>query len=217
MPDSARTVRLLFAPHDDTSPRVDVPEDVQDHLQDDSRDDQQDDQQDLGWRIINDTVMGGVSESRFTTMPYGARFEGTVSLDQGGGFASVRAPESIRDVSEADAFRVRVRGDGQTYAVTAYTATGGRVSYRQTFTVPKNEPEDAQETSQETSQESRRDGWTRVVIPFADLTPYRRGRHVPSAPAFDPSTLRTFGFLIGEKQAGPFHLDIREIAAIRTG
>ena len=45
------------------------------------------------WRIINDTVMGGVSRSRFEATEDGAVFTGEVSLDRGGGFVSMRSPE----------------------------------------------------------------------------------------------------------------------------
>ncbi|PSQ90230.1 MAG: hypothetical protein BRD30_05030 [Bacteroidetes bacterium QH_2_63_10] len=54
------------------------------------------------WRSIDDPVMGGVSESCFVATDDGAAFAGTVSLKQGGGFASVRAPESKRDLSGAE-------------------------------------------------------------------------------------------------------------------
>jgi monofunctional biosynthetic peptidoglycan transglycosylase len=139
------------------------------------------------WRIINDTVMGGQSSSQFSALNDHARFSGTVSLD-GGGFASVRSPSGPDDLGGADRFVLMVRGDGKTYNFTAYTEAGGRVSYRRQFEAPAE--------------------WTRIEIPFGDLTPYRRGRRVPSAPDFDPSAVREVGFLIGDRQEGPFRLDV---------
>ncbi|NBC87200.1 MAG: CIA30 family protein [Bacteroidetes bacterium] len=145
------------------------------------------------WRIVNDTVMGGVSTSSISRKGTEAQFSGEVSLEQGGGFASVRAPEQRRDVSAADGFRVTVRGDGKTYKWTAYTHAGGAISYRVPFTPATD--------------------WHTMFLPFSDLKPFRRGRHLPSAPEFDPTSLRTFGVLIGDKQAGPFRLDIRRVVA----
>ncbi len=139
------------------------------------------------WRIINDTVMGGQSSSRFSADGGHAAFSGTVSLD-GGGFASVRSPSGSYDLGATDRFVLMVRGDGKTYHFTAYTEAGGRVSYRKRFEAPSE--------------------WTRIEIPYDDLMPYRRGREVPSAPEFAPSEIRAFGFLIGDKQDGPFHLDV---------
>ncbi|HEX5697569.1 MAG TPA: CIA30 family protein, partial [Rhodoferax sp.] len=48
----------------------------------------------LNWQAINDGVMGGVSVSRMRFDSAGfAVFEGEVSLENNGGFASVRAAQ----------------------------------------------------------------------------------------------------------------------------
>lgn len=145
------------------------------------------------WRIINDDVMGGVSTSRFEATDEGAAFAGTVSLENGGGFASVRAPEATWDLGDCAGLRLRVRGDGKRYWFTTYTEPGGPVSYRASL-----EPAGH---------------WTTVDVPFEALTPYRRGTRVPDAPAFDPSRLRGFGFLIADEQAGDFRLEVAWIRA----
>jgi len=143
-----------------------------------------------GWRIVNDTVMGGQSDSRFVDADGAARFEGTVVQD-GGGFVSIRAPEGTYDVSGGDGLRLTVRGDGRRYNLTAYTQDGGGVSYRETF-VPESE-------------------WATVDVRFDALTPYRRGRRVPGAPPFDPSSVRTIGILLADGKDGPFRLDLRQV------
>ena len=140
------------------------------------------------WRSIDDPVMGGLSESRFVATKQGAAFAGTVSLKQGGGFASVRAPESKRDLSGAEGLQVRLRGDGKRYWLTTYTEAGGSISYRAPIEPPKR--------------------WATIDVPFRTLTPYRRGTEVPDAPPFEPAQLRTLGFLIADEQAGPFRLEV---------
>jgi monofunctional biosynthetic peptidoglycan transglycosylase len=145
------------------------------------------------WRTINDTVMGGVSTSEFVATDEGAVFQGTVSLDRGGGFASVRAPEDRYDLSGTGGLRLVVRGDEKRYKLTLYTRSGGRISYRVPFDAPRT--------------------WHTVALSFDALTPFRRGRRVPDAPPFDPSDVRALGVLIGDKQAGPFRLYIRSIVA----
>jgi monofunctional biosynthetic peptidoglycan transglycosylase len=145
------------------------------------------------WRTINDDVMGGVSESQFKKTEAGAAFTGTVSLKHGGGFASVRGPENGWNLSAHDGLSLRLRGDGQCYKLTTYTVPGGPISYRTRLHPP---PE-----------------WTTVHVPFADLVPYRRGTKRPDAPPFDPSQLRTVGFLIADEQDGPFRLEIARIWA----
>ena len=146
------------------------------------------------WRTVNDTVMGGVSDSTFVATADGAAFQGTVSLARGGGFASVRAPEGTFDLSGAAGLRLRLRGDNQRYKLTMYTHPGGRISYRVPFEAPSS--------------------WTDLTLSFADLVPHRRGRRVPGAPPFDPARVRTLGLLIGDKQAGSFRLDLQRITAV---
>ena len=55
------------------------------------------------WQSIDDVVMGGVSQSRMEFVsPRGARFTGTVSLEHGGGCASVRAAGLALDLSDRE-------------------------------------------------------------------------------------------------------------------
>lgn len=145
------------------------------------------------WRPINDDVMGGVSESTFEATEAGAAFTGTVSLEHGGGFASVRAPESVHDLSAHNGLRLRLRGDGKHYWLTTYTVPGGSISYRTPLQPPTH--------------------WTTVDVPFATLTPYRRGTERPDAPPFDAAQVQTLGFLIADGQAGPFRLEVEWIRA----
>lgn len=145
------------------------------------------------WRSIDDPVMGGVSESQFVATEEGAAFTGTVSLAQGGGFASVRAPEADYDLSGNDGLRLRLRGDDKRYWLTTYTDPGGSISYRAPIEPPEH--------------------WSTVAVPFDTLTPYRRGTKVPDAPSFDPEQLRTLGFLIADEQKGPFRLEVQWIRA----
>jgi monofunctional biosynthetic peptidoglycan transglycosylase len=145
------------------------------------------------WRSIDDPVMGGVSHSTFEAADAGAAFTGTVSLEQGGGFASVRAPEGTYDLGGYAGLRLRLRGDGKRYWLTTYATPGGQISYRAPIQPPTE--------------------WTTVHVPFNTLTPYRRGSTVPEAPPFDPSQVRALGFLIADEQDGPFRLEVAWIRA----
>ncbi|WP_103021315.1 CIA30 family protein [Salinibacter altiplanensis] len=146
------------------------------------------------WRSVDDPVMGGVSESTFVAGEGHAVFTGTVSLDHGGGFASVRAPDRTYDLSDHEGVHLRLRGDDKHYWFTAYTEAARSVSYRASLAPPTE--------------------WTTRTVPFDTLTPYRRGTKVPDAPSFAPAQIRTIGVLIADEQAGPFRL---EVAWIRAG
>lgn len=45
---------------------------------------------DSEWRIVNDTVMGGLSTAIVSSIERGIRFEGMLSTEQNGGFNSIR-------------------------------------------------------------------------------------------------------------------------------
>jgi len=150
------------------------------------------------WRAVDDVVMGGVSGSSFETADAGiARFSGTVSLENSGGFASVRTAPRDWDTSGARAFVLRVRGDGKTYKFTVRTSDRfDGIQYQARFAPPAGE-------------------WTEVRLPIDGFVPTFRGRKVPFAPSLDPSAIRALGLMISDKQAGPFELLVDSIAVER--
>jgi hypothetical protein len=75
-------------------------------------------------RVVNDNVMGGVSKSRFTYDPEGIVFEGEVSLDNGGGFASLRSPILIPDCTSA--LNLTMKGDEKKYKQTSPLHANGK-------------------------------------------------------------------------------------------
>src|SRR5208283_5014428 len=76
------------------------------------------------WQIVNDDVMGGVSASRFELIDGVAVFRGEVSLENNGGFASVRSSLARHNLAGCDSFVIRLRDDGRRYKFTVRTATG---------------------------------------------------------------------------------------------
>lgn len=70
------------------------------------------------WQAVNDGVMGGVSDGRFKIMPDKTmEFSGRLSLENNGGFASVRTKPMDFDIKAGDTLVVRVRGDGREYVL----------------------------------------------------------------------------------------------------
>ncbi|MCW8849646.1 MAG: CIA30 family protein, partial [Melioribacteraceae bacterium] len=68
------------------------------------------------WRIINDVVMGGVSKSSMKLEKDGsAKFSGTLSSDNNGGFASVRAYVENDHLEGFTGVIIKTKGDGNTY------------------------------------------------------------------------------------------------------
>ncbi len=149
------------------------------------------------WPNVDDVVMGGVSSSRMRMEDSTAIFAGKLSLENNGGFASVRSNADIPDLTGFDAVRLRVRGDGKKYQFRISTSqSSNRASYQMTF-------------------ETEKDSWKEVELSFSDFVAAFRGRMLPDEPPIDASKISAFGFLIAEKQEGPFRLEIDWIQAFR--
>jgi monofunctional biosynthetic peptidoglycan transglycosylase len=148
------------------------------------------------WRGVHDRVMGGVSDGRMAATDDGtAVFEGVVRLENDGGFASVRTEDTPFDLSGSDGIALHARGDGQIYKLGL--RLDGRfdgITYRAAFRASDGE-------------------WRTHRVAFEEFTPRWRGRLVADAPALDPSSIRSVGLLISDKQAGPFRLELAWMAA----
>ena len=70
------------------------------------------------WRSVNDNVMGGISRGSFTHTKQGTlRLKGSLSLQNGGGFASIRTVPRDMNLGGATGIVVKACGDGRTYRV----------------------------------------------------------------------------------------------------
>lgn len=87
-----------------------------------------------GWSVVNDTVMGGVSSGRLVENDGALIFSGELSLDNNGGFASVRSPaiepQSAEMWSNRAGPQIVFVGDGRTWTVEVRTddAEGGWIA-----------------------------------------------------------------------------------------
>ncbi len=150
----------------------------------------------LNWQVVNDGVMGGLSESQMQVVD-GAhgQFSGTVSLENNGGFASCRAAIGHLNLAGTTGAELRIRGDGQVYDLRIrVNGPHNRVAYRSAFRASKGD-------------------WETVKCPWAAFTPTFRGRQLKDVPPIDPGEIREIGFLIANKQDGAFQLDVDSITA----
>jgi monofunctional biosynthetic peptidoglycan transglycosylase len=150
------------------------------------------------WFAVNDGVMGGLSEGGPEITQGGRlRFSGTVSLENNGGFSSIRSAPVERDLSAYEGVLIRIRGDGKRYALTLRTDLQIRAgSYRIKFETKANE-------------------WQDVFLPFADFRATSFGTELRNAPPVNTRKIRSFGFIISDKQVGPFALEVDWIKAYR--
>jgi len=151
----------------------------------------------LRWQAIGDAVMGGVSRGEARVTSAGALlFTGEVSLENNGGFASIRSLPLPHALAGAAALRLEVKGDGKRYKLNLRTDAGfDGVQYQAAFDAPAG-------------------GWQTVTLPLAAFRPTFRGRPQPQAAPLDPARVVTLGLMIADRQAGPFALEVRSITAL---
>lgn len=151
------------------------------------------------WIVVNDGVMGGVSSSSMQITDVGTGvFSGHLSLENNGGFASVRTAIPASGLSSFAGLVLRVRGDGRRYQVRLRTDDRfDGIAYRAEF-------------------HTIADTWITVAVPFADFVPTFRGYVPPGAPALDPDAVRQLGLLLADEQPGPFRLEVAAVHAHRV-
>lgn len=148
------------------------------------------------WKIINDAVMGGLSESRVSiTDQKTALFSGVVSLENYGGFSSMRTHPGKFDLAGYKGLIVKVKGDGKNYRLRLRTDDDYEgVAYQAHFS-------------------TERDVWITARLPFDAFSPVFRGHVVEDAPPLHLSGIQRIGFMIADKQAGPFRIEIEWVRA----
>lgn len=144
------------------------------------------------WQIVDDGVMGGLSEGNASLNEAGhLEYFGSVSLENNGGFSSLRYRFDTENVEDFTAFSIRLKGDGKRYQFRAKTSSGDWYSYIQHF---------------ETSGK-----WETVEIKMADMYPGFRGREL-DMPNYPGISMEEIAFLISNKKAEDFRLEIDYIS-----
>ena len=151
------------------------------------------------WQVVNDDVMGGVSTSRFQFLTNGAVFSGVVSLENNGGFASVRTKAKKIGFEKGDTVVAKVRGDGREYMLNLYL----------------NKPLIA--CSYRATVQTKKDEWIEVKVPLDKFEATSFGRPVKDADAVKPEEINALGFMLGDKKAGPFKMEVESIKVERAG
>lgn len=140
------------------------------------------------WVTVDDTVMGGRSDGRFRLNDAGhGEYSGYVSLENNGGFSSLRYRMPTIRVEGSTKAILRLKGDGNRYQFRTKTSDYDRHSYVGYF---------------ETSGE-----WETIEINLKDLVPQFRGRKL-RMPDYPAEMLSEVAILIGNKKAQEFTLEL---------
>ncbi|MEZ9838021.1 CIA30 family protein [Vibrio sp. 10N.261.52.C11] len=144
------------------------------------------------WTATNDDVMGGISTGGLIYLDDMSRFRGELSLENNGGFSSVK--RSIESPAhEIDSAELVFVGDGRTYQLRLTTSKdGNRVQYKHDFVTIKGVR-------------------LNKVFHFNDFQAVFRGRLLSDAPELKARDIKQIVFLIADKEPSPFELDLIQL------
>lgn len=146
--------------------------------------------------ITDDGVMGGLSKGKVSKTDQGTYlFSGTLSLENNGGFSSLRMSGGDWNLDGWEGIEIEVKGDGRTYDLRLTTDEkfrGSSVSFSGKF-------------------ETKNGEWTKVRVPFSALEASWRGMELDRE--FNPAKIDGLGITIADKVQGPFKLEFRSLAA----
>jgi uncharacterized surface protein with fasciclin (FAS1) repeats len=151
------------------------------------------------WIIVNDDVMGGISKASTQLSGNGTKvFQGALSLEQNGGFATTRSRARDLELAGYKGLVMRVRGDGRTYGISGLPSSrrGELNIWQDKFTTTAGE-------------------WAEIQVPFDSLTRNVMGRRLPRSGALPQERLRSIAFSIADKDESPFRLEVDWIKAYK--
>ena len=143
------------------------------------------------WIVIDDVVMGGKSSGSFNLNSdgYGV-FVGDISLENNGGFSSVRYRFEKILINKSTKISIRIKGDGKKYQFRIKSNSGDYYSYISPFSTTGE--------------------WQEIEIPLKDMYPSFRGRKLDQ-PNFSNDGIEEITFLMGNKNKEKFLLLIDKI------
>ncbi len=143
------------------------------------------------WRIVDDVVMGGESDGNLSINNAGQGvFEGDISLENYGGFSSIRYYFDAIDLENRTKVILKLKGDGKDYQFRVKANARDYYSYITTF--------------------STNGGWQEITIDLKDMYPSFRGRRL-NQPNFSEKSIESLSILVGNKKEEHFKLVLDKI------
>ena len=143
------------------------------------------------WNIVDDVVMGGRSSGRFSLNKDGhGSYQGSISIENNGGFSSLRYRFDKVSTKSYTTILLRVRGDGKSYQFRIKINSTDSHSYIATFDTTSV--------------------WETIEIPLHKMYPAFRGRTL-NIPNYADEGIEEIAFLFGNKKTESFKLLIDSI------
>jgi len=144
------------------------------------------------WQIVNDSVMGGISQSKISMDNNIISFSGKLSLKNNGGFASARYALD-KPITAKHQVSITFKGDNRRYQLRLRTNTElGGIAYKVEFDAQAN-------------------NWNTLIYNESDFIPTYRGTTIHDAPSLKLADVKQISILIADKQLPAFRLDMSQI------
>ena len=145
------------------------------------------------WRIVNDGVMGGLSQSNATLTGNSVKFYGKVSLENNGGFASIRTliPEQSLANCKTVTIRYKSKSLTRTFGLSLKSTQRYYIPYYKHTFNPKTK------------------NWQELKVNLTDFKHYRISQVIgDSMPSKALEDVYNIAIIISDKISGPFDIEI---------
>jgi hypothetical protein len=148
------------------------------------------------WNIVDDRVMGGISQSYFKLTDEGhGKFYGYVTTERNGGFSSVDYDLNTVKVTPTSKIKIKLKGDGKTFQFRVKAFEYDRHNYIKEF---------------DTTGE-----WQTIEIELSKMAPSWRGSALKMAD-FDKDQITRITILIANGEKQNFELLIDSIEMVKS-
>lgn len=146
------------------------------------------------WFVVLDGVMGGRSEGNIERFDQSIVFRGSISLENNGGFASLRTPYQEFDLSNYKTVTIRYRSTGQDFALSMNKYKRfWRPNYKTNLPVTNGD-------------------WVTLTCNLVDFETYRLGDKLAGHPDQDDlASIIRLGLISNTKAATNFELEVDKI------
>jgi len=143
------------------------------------------------WMIVNDGVMGGMSNSTTELTKSSLLFKGVLSLKNNGGFASIRSKKGNIDLSDFTTVKIKYKSSGRNFDL--------RLATSEQYYKPNYKHQFGSTTGE----------WEIAELKLSNFKQYTMGQI--SGPNIGKKVLENIlriGIILSDKKEGPFEIEI---------
>ncbi len=145
------------------------------------------------WRIVNDGVMGGLSQSNAILTDNSVKFSGKVSLENNGGFASIRTLIPEQSLASCKTVTIRYKSNSltRTFGLSLKNSQRYYIPYYKHIFSPKTKD------------------WQELKVNLTDFKHYKISQVIGhSMPSKALDDVYNIAIIISDKISGPFDIEI---------